>query len=279
MESSLLVSLLLEDVPGERFLELRLIALDGRVTQLFHNIRALRVNGWVIPGIEQWNGAANVYYGVVPRVRKGGGAADCSSAVAAWADLDYGLPPSFPLPPSVLVESSPNKYQALWLLEPHCADLGRIETMNHAIAIATNADRRACDRSRVLRLPGSSNLKYPDRPQARLRFYDPGIRYSVTHLEAAYPPARRLVTRSSWCSDAGTSPSWLRLVFDAISRHLEDAGHQLHQKSDGNTTTTCPFHDDHRPSFSFHPKRGWQCFAGCGKGRLTRLAARLGIQI
>ena len=209
MESSLLVSVLLEDVPGERFLELRLIALDGRVTQLFHNIRALHVNGWVIPGIEQWDGAANVYYGVVPRVRKGGGAADCSSAVAVWADLDYGLPPSFPLPPSVLVDSSPRKHQALWLLDPLRADLERIEYLNRAIATATNADRHACDRSRVLRLPGFSNLKYPDRPRARLRSCDPGMRYSVEDLEAACPPVRSLVTRTSRCSDDGTSLSWL----------------------------------------------------------------------
>jgi hypothetical protein len=45
----------------------------------------------------------------------------------------------------------------------------------------------------------------------------------------------------------------------------------------GNYQALCPFHSDRHPSLSLHPQRGWQCFAGCGEGKLTDLASRLGI--
>lgn len=74
------------------------------------------------------------------------------------------------------------------------------------------------------------------------------------------------------------SPTWVVLVFDAIYRNLESHGHKLHPTTNGGFITTCPFHDDHNPSLSLHPERGWKCFAGCGEGRLTLLAARLGVR-
>ena len=75
------------------------------------------------------------------------------------------------------------------------------------------------------------------------------------------------------------APSWLALVFESICEHLRHEGHHLRQMNSGSVVTSCPFHDDRHPSFSFHPERGWICFAGCGKGRLTELAAKLGIRV
>lgn len=73
--------------------------------------------------------------------------------------------------------------------------------------------------------------------------------------------------------------SWLGLVFEAIATHLEATGHRLHPVGDGGFETTCPLHADRKPSLSIHPEKGWQCFAGCGSGRLTELAARLHIAV
>lgn len=88
-------------------------------------------------------------------------------------------------------------------------------------------------------------------------------------LKAAPPTQRR----------HASSPRWLVLVFETICNHLTAAGHQLRQTRDGGVITTCPLHDDHRPSLSIHPDLGWKCWAGCGEGRLTLLAAHLGIRV
>ena len=74
-------------------------------------------------------------------------------------------------------------------------------------------------------------------------------------------------------------PGWLGLVFDALVDKIEATGRLLHPSSNGGLTGRCPLHDDHNPSFSIHPKWGWKCFSGCGEGKLTALAARLGISI
>ncbi len=75
------------------------------------------------------------------------------------------------------------------------------------------------------------------------------------------------------------APGWLGLVFEAICHYLEASGHRLRPGRDGGITTTCPLHDDRNPSLSLHPERGWMCFSGCGEGRLTLLAARLGVRV
>lgn len=280
-EAACLLMALLAHASPNHFLELRLITPEGRVAQQFHQVQALRARGWVVPGLERWDGVANIYHSVVPRTRRSGTAADCAPAPAVWADMDQGLPSFFSLSRSVLTESSPGKYQALWLLDVPCADLARIESLNHAIVAATGADRNACDSARVLRLPGFRNLKYADRPWARLWACDANVRYSLPDLEAAYPPpaVRHVLRTPQRPLTGGTARGWLDLVFAAICQHLEAAGHQLHPARDGGVGTKCPFHDDHNPSLSLHPERGWKCFAGCGQGRLTALAARLGIRV
>ncbi len=70
------------------------------------------------------------------------------------------------------------------------------------------------------------------------------------------------------------APGWLGLIFRAVCDYLAATGHRLRQARDGSVITTCPLHEDHAPSLSIHPERGWKCWAGCGEGRLTLLAAR-----
>ena len=75
------------------------------------------------------------------------------------------------------------------------------------------------------------------------------------------------------------APGWLGLVFDAVVSSIEGRGGRLHPSRDGGLIGRCPLHDDHSPSFSIHPAHGWKCFAGCGQGRLTLLAALLGVRV
>jgi len=75
------------------------------------------------------------------------------------------------------------------------------------------------------------------------------------------------------------SPKWLDLVYQAICNDLASRGNRFINTRDGGVVTNCPMHDDCHPSLSIHPIRGWKCFAGCGEGRLTKLAAILDIRV
>ena len=75
------------------------------------------------------------------------------------------------------------------------------------------------------------------------------------------------------------SPGWLVLIYNALVDHIEASGGRLRPSGNGGLVGRCPLHHDCNPSFSVHPERGWKCFAGCGEGRLTNLAVRLGISI
>jgi hypothetical protein len=90
---------------------------------------------------------------------------------------------------------------------------------------------------------------------------------------------RRIARITGSVRPRADAPSWVGLVFDAICGHLEDLGHILRPVKGGGVVTTCPMHDDREPSLSMHPERGWRCWAGCGEGKLTQLAARLGIRV
>lgn len=77
----------------------------------------------------------------------------------------------------------------------------------------------------------------------------------------------------------GPAPGWLGLVYDAIVSNIEAQGGRLRPSGNGGLVGRCPLHHDRHPSFSIHPEKGWKCFSGCGEGRLTNLAMRLGISI
>ena len=63
-------------------------------------------------------------------------------------------------------------------------------------------------------------------------------------------------------------------LFDEILSRLQKVAGP---DSSGNYSALCPFHDDHNPSLSIHPERGFLCFACKEKGPLKKLATKLGI--
>ncbi len=63
-------------------------------------------------------------------------------------------------------------------------------------------------------------------------------------------------------------------LFDEIISRLQKV---TGPDSSGNYTALCPFHDDHNPSLSIHPERGFLCFGCKEKGTLKKLATKLGI--
>ncbi len=88
-----------------------------------------------------------------------------------YADFDRGIPSSAALQPTHRVESSRGKQQWYWVLETpvpataeNCLEYLGIQ---HALVKELKADENARDLTRVLRVPGFKNNKYPERPEVR----------------------------------------------------------------------------------------------------------------
>ena len=87
-----------------------------------------------------------------------------------YADLDTVVPiheDGAVLSPSVAWESSPGRYQALWhmdeMIEPQ-----RHSELNRKLTYMLGADKGGWDLTQVLRVPGTINHKYTDKPEVKL---------------------------------------------------------------------------------------------------------------
>jgi hypothetical protein len=117
-----------------------------------------------------------------------------------WADLDechprhlgkYGEPE-----PSIIVQTSPNRHQAFWLLEPDM-EPGEYEEINHRIALAyadLGCDRGGWDITQLLRIPGTTHSKAePFVVQARLLHHDSQLYYRPGQFNVL-PPATKVAS-------------------------------------------------------------------------------------
>ena len=114
---------------------------------------------------ENRNGA---FIGVLPRIESGVGKKEhIHTGYAIWSDIDdkdtgsrantLKMIDSLSLPPSCVVESGGGCHVYYWLTEP--AEGSDIEAANKLLIKATNGDRAASDRSRILRVPNSYHCK------------------------------------------------------------------------------------------------------------------------
>jgi hypothetical protein len=80
-----------------------------------------------------------------------------------WVDLDTANPKSLLLRPSVLTETSPGKYQALWLLEdPVEPSIGEEISRKIAYAHADEGADKCWDSTHIFRIPYTPNFKYSE---------------------------------------------------------------------------------------------------------------------
>lgn len=88
-----------------------------------------------------------------------------------WADLDEVDPRKLPpqLKPTAAWESSPGRFQALWLLDKPLPPQEQ-SSLNQRLTYAIGADKGGWDLTQVLRTPGTHNHKYPDHPPVELLY-------------------------------------------------------------------------------------------------------------
>lgn len=128
----------------------------------------------------------NVYFGPAMRKSRGDAKRDVLGSKVLWVDVDDIARPQSSLPPSFIVFSG-HGWHLYWILDEPVTDIDRLEELNRLLAdnIPT-ADTSCFNANRVLRVPGTKNLKDPEKPvQVRLRENRPNIVYSQKDIEVA----------------------------------------------------------------------------------------------
>jgi len=85
-----------------------------------------------------------------------------------YADCDTVYPGSSQYPdPTVLWETSPKRYQAMWLC-PVALKPREHQIINKRLTYMIGADKGGWDATQVLRIPGTRNYKYDEQPEVKL---------------------------------------------------------------------------------------------------------------
>jgi len=87
-----------------------------------------------------------------------------------WADLDNARPSHCTPRPTVAVESSPNRFVGLWHLDDRL-DLDELLNANRSLTYRVGADKGGWDYTQVLRIPGTKNFKYKQKPEVKLLWW------------------------------------------------------------------------------------------------------------
>jgi hypothetical protein len=103
--------------------------------------------------------------------------------------------------PNYVLATSPDKFQVIWRVK----DLGQdqAEALLRAMARQFGGDPAATDSTRVLRLPGFANRKYPETLIVRAQQYSDRVhtpvdfKLPIRHPDSSYPPMRRPPARTA----------------------------------------------------------------------------------
>lgn len=98
-----------------------------------------------------------------------------------WSDMDRCDPSKVKWKPTIAIESSPGRYVGLWLV-----DQAVTEQLNQRLSYALDVDISGWDYTQVLRIPGTTNYKYPSNPRTRVRWSD-GQPWELKRLEKELP--------------------------------------------------------------------------------------------
>jgi hypothetical protein len=245
--------------PPSALVEVR-FRLGHGMGQAFHPASALDT---AAETILTRTGVTDVFVGVVPRSRRGGGRADLiAPSTVVWADCDdadsIAALNAFRPPPSMVIASGTGRNRhAYWLLG-EAISLDQTESLNRRLALALGADPRSADAARTLRPAGSLNHKRNPPNQVQLLRLTPRLRLSIAALDAALPPDARTPTREA----APLAADPLRAISPRAYVPCLTG-----QRTGRSGKIRCPFHDDHTPSLHVYedPGRGWYCY-GCGRG-------------
>jgi hypothetical protein len=210
---------------------LRLLHHGGEFTfQTFDDLKPARFGGDVrhaskIVGItlQQYAAGAGVYVTVNETNSRGRHAEQVTRIRAIWVEDDSGFTGTFPIEPSIIVETSPGHRHLYWLVRDHwpADEQGRrdFDGVMERMVADYGSDKNAKDISRVLRVPGFLHRKNPDAPHLVRITTTSDKRYTRAELLAAFPPIERKHTNGTGSGNAYTNygSADIERVRDALS--------------------------------------------------------------
>lgn len=154
---------------------------------------------------------------------------------ACFADFDRdNYPEQYPIPPHIIVESSPKKRHVYWIVDG--MPLEDFKAQQLGIADALDSDPSVSDLPRVMRLPGFDHTKdAPNRYRVRIISTNNRPPYTPEEIAKAFPPLANIKGVS------GTPD----LSLDPIVQALQDQGLILGSRNDGGFNITCPWENEH----------------------------------
>lgn len=165
----------------EGFINLRFLAKDKDPDKTVQKFIPLSEIESIPEIVKDHIGQYHCYFAVATRINGNGSKNGIIEIPTLWVDLDlYKLTNEekeesrrryrdFPLKASFIIDSGGGRY-LLWMLnEPGSKEeISRIENRLKRLASFFHGDPVATDASRILRIPGSVNHKYPHLPQVKI---------------------------------------------------------------------------------------------------------------
>lgn len=191
----LLLDIMHRHTPETALIGLSTIVGDYITTQWFQRTQTAAL----LQTIEAVSTTANVYLRATPLARKPtngqrGAEKDSIGTSVLWADLDcYDNKPAaleaiaqLPHKPTMLVDSG-HGYHLYWLLNAFATDLHAIKARNKALQlqlVVANADS-VYDLARIMRVPGTQNLKNGNPVPCTVLEYNPECVYALEDFDVA----------------------------------------------------------------------------------------------
>lgn len=130
-----------------------------------------------------------------------------------WADMDEINPNEIDVRPTIAIESSPNRFVGLWMIDQQMT-----EELNRHLTYAIGADKSGWDLTQVLRVPGTINYKYKEQPRTRALWTN-GDGYRVRDLiKRIGEPEEEIETEES--DAAAVYKKWERKLSHWLRREL-----------------------------------------------------------
>jgi len=182
--------------------------------------------------LELNNSGAGIFVAVQETDLKGRKAENISRVRSIYADFDDGLPDDLPLAPSIVVQSSPGKYQYYWL----CDGISTIEFTEVMARLVQDhkADKGAKDLARVLRLPGFYHQK--DEPFLVKLLEGSELTYAREEILAAFPAIEKKqqkITSGTKKADTSDLQEALNHIPSEDYSVWRDVGFALHHETGG----------------------------------------------
>jgi len=182
-----------------------------------------------IPFVVNSHTGQNCHFGVATRIDGDGTKGGIVEIPSLWCDIDTieGSPAydhfvqtykNFPLKPSIWVESGGGCHLYWLLKEPATKNiLPRVENVLKRIASLLGGDMAAAEAARILRIPGTWNLKYSPKKRVTIGLFHPEKQYNLDDFD--FLPLLAVEGR-----DRLNPPGWEKDLLGGVSNGKRNIG-------------------------------------------------------